>query len=325
MAKNRTSAEANIMMNKLFKRFTRLLRRILGTEQIFQQLERELIAQRHTIERTNAYLEFATIDEARFKASNKYQHFNQFISILEPMDVADAKYRRVGRDYDGGYVMLDDFCLENVESAYSFGINDDVSWDRDMANMGIDVYMYDHTIEKLPESNPHFHFFREGVTGDSKEKGLQTLSNLVRRNGHEASKNLILKMDIEGCEWNVLQATPSAVIAQFTQIVIELHDLDPTRSSGELSHMISALEKLNQTHQSIHVHANGLNGVTWLGESALPKTLEVTYIRKEDYKNRLVQNTRTFPTEYDRPNAPWLNDIYLGPFAVERIKSYHGS
>ena len=67
------------------------------------------------------------------------------------MDVLGAKYRRVGRDFDGGYVMLDDFSSQKFDAAYSFGINDDVSWDEAMAALGMDIFMYDHTIEKLPK------------------------------------------------------------------------------------------------------------------------------------------------------------------------------
>ncbi len=89
--------------------------------------------------------------------------------------------------------------------------------------------MYDHTIDKLPKYHSRFHFFKEGVTGDPDEAGLETLSNLLRRNGHQASQNLLLKMDIEGYEWAVFEETPSAVIGQFSQIVIELHGLNPNK------------------------------------------------------------------------------------------------
>ena len=42
-------------------------------------------------------------------------------------DVEGFDYIRVGRDNDGGYVMVNDF--DDVKNAYSCGINDDVSWD----------------------------------------------------------------------------------------------------------------------------------------------------------------------------------------------------
>ena len=55
---------------------------------------------------------------------------------------------RLGRKNDGGYVMLNEF--DEKMEAYSFGINDDISWDLDIANRGLNCWMYDHTIQRLP-------------------------------------------------------------------------------------------------------------------------------------------------------------------------------
>ena len=148
----------------------------------------------------------------------------------------------------------------------------------------------------------------------NKEEGLETLSNLILRNGHEKSENLILKMDIEGYEWGVFEETSSDVIGQFSQIVIELHGLNPKKSNNELSKILSSLSKINKTHQSIHVHANGHCAVSWLGKTALPSVLEVTYVRRSDYVDRLVKNTRMFPTKIDQPTFSWLPDVPLGGF-----------
>ena len=49
--------------------------------------------------------------------------------------------------HDGGYILLDDFHEGSI--AYSFGISTDVTWDKEMASRGYDVFMYDHTIDKL--------------------------------------------------------------------------------------------------------------------------------------------------------------------------------
>lgn len=70
----------------------------------------------------------------------------------------DTRKKRIliGRKADGGYVLLDDF--ENIKIAYSFGIDADIYFDKDLADRGIDVYMYDHTINSLPYENPKFHW-----------------------------------------------------------------------------------------------------------------------------------------------------------------------
>jgi hypothetical protein len=315
----------------MLKKLTYHIRIFLGVEKILKQqrhlilqqqkrltqLRRELVTQKHQTDRATSCLEFATIDDTRMRESNKFQNIHEIIPLLTPMDITGAKYRRVGRDYDGGYVMLDDFSSRKIDAAYSFGIGKDVSWDEEIAELGIDIYMYDHTIDKIPKYHSRFHFYKEGVTGDPEEVGLETLGNLVSRNGHETSENLLLKMDIEGYEWSVFKETPSLVIGQFVQIVIELHGLNPNKSKEEISQIVSVLKKINQTHQSIHVHANGVTSISWLGELTLPELLEVTYIRRAEYTDRLVRNTRTFPTEIDQPTFPWLPDVYLGTFTTQ--------
>lgn len=286
------------------------------TYQNYYRLNQAIKLQSIQLDRVVFYMEHIDFDESKIKTSNKFQNFHNLISLLTPMDISDSRYRRIGKDNDGGYVMLDDFSPQTIAAAYSFGISDDVSWDEVIANMGIDVYMYDHTIEKLPKQNKRFHLFKEGVTGKP-QSGLDKLSNFIQRNGHQKSKNLLLKMDIEGYEWSVFDETPSEVINQFHQIVIELHGLSPQKSKEELSVIFSVLSKINKTHQPIHIHANGHTPVSWLGHWAIPQLLEVTYIRREDYAERFIQNNRSFPTDIDQPTFPWLPDVPLGKFSVQ--------
>ena len=239
------------------------------------------------------------------------------VLLLSPMDVAGAKYVRVGKDYDGGYIMLDYFHETKVEAAYSFGINDDISWDEAMANRGIEVFMYDHTIERLPKNHPKFHYFKEGVTGYNKGPCLKTLGELIQRNGHSSSNSLIMKMDTEGCEWDIFSEAGSSVINQFSQIAMEFHGLSSAIYDTKYPLVAAVLKRINETHQCVHVHANSTSIPLWIGELVLPSELEVTYVRRADVKDRLVTNTRQFPTEMDQPTYPGWPDIYLGDFSSE--------
>ena len=73
----------------------------------------------------------------------------------------------VGEPYDAGYVLLDDF--SDIKIAYSFGIEREISFDKALADKGIDVYMYDHTINRLPYENPKFHWQKIGITSESRK------------------------------------------------------------------------------------------------------------------------------------------------------------
>ena len=65
---------------------------------------------------------------------------------MQIYDVSDKK-QRIGRDFDGGYVVLDNLS-KATEVVYSFGVGDDVSFDSHFSiKYNVPVKMYDHTDE----------------------------------------------------------------------------------------------------------------------------------------------------------------------------------
>ena len=59
-----------------------------------------------------------------------------------------SKILYLGEKTDGCYVLLDDF--ENIKDAYNFGIGRNIQFDKALAEKGIDIFMYDHTINSFP-------------------------------------------------------------------------------------------------------------------------------------------------------------------------------
>ena len=82
--------------------------------------------------------------------------------IIKPKEILGKKKVRIGKESDGGYVLLND--LEKIKFAYSFGISNEISFDKYLADLNIDIFMYDHTIEKLPFTNQKFHWKKIGLT-----------------------------------------------------------------------------------------------------------------------------------------------------------------
>ena len=72
-----------------------------------------------------------------------------------PRKRLDSTKIRLGRNFDGGYVLLDDFA--DVGAALSLGINDDASWDLDIAQRNIPVQQFDHTIDRGARRSPADH------------------------------------------------------------------------------------------------------------------------------------------------------------------------
>lgn len=230
------------------------------------------------------------------------------LSLLRPYDLIGARKVRIGHLFDGGYIMIDAF--KEVEAAYSFGINDDVSWDSDMAHHGINVFQYDHTIDSLPENNHHFHWQKIGIAEKSSEN-MTSIADAIAANGHSQMKNMILKCDIEGAEWEALRSVNDDTLARFSQIVMELHDL--SRVGNSIDDIHQAISKLTYSHNVVHVHANNFGGVRLVGGISIPNVIEVTLARKDMGEFRPSQ--LTFPTSMDMPCNGNQADIYLGNFS----------
>ena len=93
-----------------------------------------------------------------------------FYHFIYPKKVVGKKRILLGNKSDGCYVLLDDF--ENMKIAYSFVISYKIQFDDALTKRGIDVYMYDHTINSLPYNNSKFHWSKIGscVKNNTKPK-----------------------------------------------------------------------------------------------------------------------------------------------------------
>ena len=169
---------------------------------------KEMVKFKHSMNNKLKILELKNyLINQQFEAFYKYlyciKNKSCIYQIIKPKAVFGKQKIRIGAHSDGGYILLNDF--ENIKFAYSFGISNETSFDKGLADKNIDVFMYDHTIEKLPYTNQKFHWKKIGLTEEEgKYNNMKTLPELIRENGHNNENNMILKLDIEGAEWNIL-------------------------------------------------------------------------------------------------------------------------
>ena len=224
--------------------------------------------------------------------------------LLRPKGVVGKNKERIGAKSDGGYVLLNDF--ENIKIAYSFGISDEISFDKELADKNIDVFMYDHTIEALPFTNQKFHWKKIGITHTKGENNnTKTLNEILEENGHTKEKDMILKLDIEGGEWNILNEINQEILIQFKYIIIEFHFIDTSASKYK-----EVLKKLNQSHQIFHLHCNNGCPIINFDGYNLCSALEISFIIRE--KNTFMDYSGYFPAKnLDYKNIENLEDINL--------------
>ena len=192
--------------------------------------------------------------------------------FLCPKEVKGKTRVLVGKKGDGSYVMLDDF--ENITIAYSIGIRDIIQFDKALADKEIDIFMYDHTNDKLPYENNKFHWKKIGLGGNSERKNnIQTLEDMIKDNGHIQERNMILKIDIESNEWNSLNDISEKTLNQFKYILIEYHFFN---DSNILYYNV--LKKIFKTHQVFYINCCPYLGEYTFGNNRICKSLEVSYV-----------------------------------------------
>jgi len=193
--------------------------------------------------------------------------------FLCPKNVKGKTRILMGEKKDGSYVILDDF--KNVKIAYSIGVRDLIQFDKALADKGIDIYMYDHTIDKLPYENNRFHWKKIGIGGISERTyNIQTLEEMMKNNGHLEEMNMILKMDIEGAEWNSLNDVSEKILRQFKYILLEFHFI----LKFEPILFYNVLKKLYKTHQVFYVHCCPFTNAITFGNNRICQAIEVSYI-----------------------------------------------
>jgi len=136
----------------------------------------------------------------------------------------DRQKIRIGPNTDGGYILSD--CISPAQTVLSYCIDKEYNFDIEMAERWHNVYMFDHTIEAIQAENKKLLFFREGVAGCTDiSQNLFSIKDYLHRHQIPGDR-LILKMDVEGAEFDALEAVPDDTLDRFEQIVLEVHGLN---------------------------------------------------------------------------------------------------
>lgn len=241
----------------------------------------------------------------------------RLLVLLRPATPIGLSKVRIGNPHgDGGYVMLDDW--DAVVGAISIGIGGDVSWDVAIAERGIDVRQYDHTVPSPPLSHPRFRFQSVGIgRDDDADARLLSLATMVR--DAPGDGDLIVKMDVEGAEWSALAAVGREVVERFSQMVIEFHAPLAGTTEDRLRNL-GVLGTLCRTHRVVHVHANNYAPVDDFDGLLVPNVLEVSYLRRSRASFRAFREA--LPAAVDVPNNPHWPEISMSAvLAQARVRA----
>jgi hypothetical protein len=208
------------------------------------------------------------------------------------------KARRVGRNGDGGYVVPD---LE-YNKVVSIGIGHETSFEEDASLFNSRIFMFDHTVSAPSNMHQNVQFYKIGV---AEKPGLNfmTFEAIIEIAQLDESENNLLKVDIEGSEYDALYMKN---FSQFAVVVIELHHLDKVLYSKNFAKFAMLFEKLSSEHHLFHAHANNWGKLFNFGNIVIPNVIELTFIRQ----NLIVQKSEKDKRELDFPCKPGFMEIW---------------
>lgn len=223
---------------------------------------------------------------------------------LNVLTVYESPYpkQRIGKDYDGGYVVA---TVPNLsyKLCLAAGVCDDISFEESFCQLYPDsiCYAFDGTVDAPPIQHPNVHFVRKNI-GARNAVDCTNLHDLL-----ETYDDIFLKMDIEGHEIPWFLSLDSVHMDKMLQMVVEFH------FPFSLLETI-VFDKINRTHVLIHYHANNNCGVSMAGDVAVPNVFECTYLHKKFFESSPTLNRAPIPSDLDMPNVPTKEDIRLtGP------------
>ncbi len=221
---------------------------------------------------------------------------------LQPVELPNCRPERFGEPHDGGYVMCANL-LGSVKAGYSYGISGYDQWGCDVARrLNVRVHQYDcFNLEKPVCADGVTVFHAECIAPsrceDEAGRVFDTFENQFAGNG-DGAKRVVVKIDVEGAEWQTFLDTPPEVFNRIDQLVVEFHGVDR-------EHYLAAVRRLKEFFFVGNLHIN--NYACTPGLDPFPAwAYEVLFVNK-----RIASASGPRPPgphPLDAPNKPTVAD-----------------
>ena len=223
--------------------------------------------------------------------------------LLQPVALANCDLKRFGEVNDGGYILCGNL-LGDVRAAYSYGISGYDGWGCQVSTeLKVRTHQYDCFDTRLPKPCPggDTEFHPECVAPKSfteSERIFDSMASQFKKN-RDGGKQLVVKMDIEGAEWDSLEQASDETLDQIDQLAIEMHYVENPQ-------YIRVVQRLKERFHVAHLHFNNFSCRSDLGP--FPSwAYEVLFVNKRMATLASGEPPRR-PASVDTPNNPNIPD-----------------
>jgi hypothetical protein len=176
---------------------------------------------------------------------------SMLFASLQPVTLANCDMQRFGEERDGGYLLCANL-LGGVRAGYSYGISGYDGWGCQVATtLDVPVHQYDCFDTRQPACPGNTTFHAECVGSEPaviEGRPYDTIERHLARNGH-ASVHVVMKLDVEGSEWDAFLQMPDAVLERIDQLAVEFHRVDEPR-------FVTVIERLKRFFHVANLHMN---------------------------------------------------------------------
>lgn len=229
------------------------------------------------------------------------------------------KLIRLGKDYDGGYVVPEK-AINESDALFGYGIAGDISFEDQFAlkydklAFGFDCATNPEEIRRQIKSEK-CKFIHECIGTDKYIYNYQKSSELVSTFDQQIdklglkNKNIFIKMDIEGAEYEAMNTILDSN-ENVTGIVIEVHFSD---NPNQIIKLINLINKIERKFKLVHLHANNAGAGAFQAPNLIgkiPRIIELTYINNNLVKKYEPMKDLKFPKKIDMKNLSEANDYF---------------
>jgi hypothetical protein len=234
-------------------------------------------------------------------------------NILKPFKSNNQNLLRVGPKKDGGYI-IDKRIIKKSKTIVTCGLNDDWEFEKHYLriNPKSKVIAYDHTVNKkfwmerfkkdflalilLKKINinkildvfnyiDYKLFFKKNIHISKKVVLLKKNKNEISiKEILDKKKNIILKIDIEGDEYKILN-TINKEQNKINLLIIEFHNI--LKNISKIKKFLS-----NSKFKIIHIHANNYGGIDKFNN---PNVIEVTLVNSKKFFVNRQKSKQKYP------------------------------
>jgi hypothetical protein len=143
-----------------------------------------------------------------------------------------------------------------VQAAFSYGIDTEDNWGCDVSRqLAVPIHQYDCFTPHRPTCDGGRFVFHDECVGAKAETvaghRFDTIASQIARHG-DSNGAWLVKIDIEGAEWDSLMATSDVVLDRIVQMPMELHGTDQRK-------FLEVVRRLRRQFYLVNLHFNNFS------------------------------------------------------------------